>query len=467
MLFASYLSLREREAALQTALSDELRAHAVTLQMALEENYQNGRIDEAQRLIDRLRENSRVYGVLLFDERGELRSQTQTNTEVEFRQPPELARVLQTGETIEFVRTIEDKKFLSIILPLRLSDDGTKRGAVEIVKPLALVENAIARARLDRLATTLLLLAVIFLVVYVVLRRSLSRPISALLSGSRALGSGDLSHRVPMPATGNELAQLATEFNRMADNMERQREGLRTEADNRLKLEKELRHSERLASVGRLAAGIAHELGAPLNVIDARAEQLIEKPDAPRDKQIKNLTSIRSQTARITRIVRQLLNLARPYDLQFELIDLNNLVRSSLEGYDADSSLSMEIDAETLFTVTGDADFLRQVFVNIFQNASYAMPGGGRIQIEIFETARDGKELAAVRVTDTGSGIAENDLQKIFDPFYTTKDIGQGTGLGLAVSRRIVEEHGGSIEAVNAKEGGASFTVYLPMVEKI
>ncbi len=95
------------------------------------------------------------------------------------------------------------------------------------------------------------------------------------------------------------------------------------------------------------------------------------------------------------------------------------------------------------------------------------MPGGGRIQIEIFETARDGKELAAVRVTDTGSGIAENDLEKIFDPFYTTKDIGQGTGLGLAVSRRIVEEHGGSIEAVNAKEGGASFTVYLPMVEKI
>ena len=460
MLVASFLSLRQREAALESALRDELRAHAVTLQIALEENYQNGRIAEAQRLIDRLRENSRVYGVLLFDENGNLRSASQPDTAADFRQPPELAAVLRTGETIEFVRSVENRKFLSVILPLRLAAE--KRGAVEIVKPLALIEDDIARARVNWLSTTLLLLAVIFLVVYVVLRRSLSRPIAALLGGAKALGEGDLSHRVPVPGSGDELAQLAAEFNRMADNLAAQRRAAETEAENRLKLEKDLRHSERLASVGRLAAGIAHELGAPLNVIDARAEQLIEKPDATREKQIKNLTIIRSQSSRITRIVRQLLNLARPYNLRFETVETNNLIKSALEGFETDETLRIEFVSNDNQKISGDRDFLRQVFVNIFQNARQAMSGAGVLRIEIFAAPREGKNFAAVKVSDTGAGIAPENLEKIFDPFYTTKDIGQGTGLGLAVSRRIVEEHGGTIEAVNNKSGGASFTVYLP-----
>ena len=464
MLVGSILSLRQRESALETALGDELRAHAVTLQIALEENYQNGRINEAQKLIDRLRGNSRVYGVLLFDENGALRSASQFETAKDFRQPPELARVLQTGEPIEFVRSIENRKFLSIILPLRLAEN--KRGAIEIVKPLALIEDDIARARVNRLATTFLLLATIFLVVYVVLRRSLSRPITALLVGARTLGEGDLSHRVGVGKNADELAQLATEFNRMADNLAEQKRRAELEAENRLNLEKELRHSERLASVGRLAAGIAHELGAPLNVIDARAEQLIERADAPREKQIKNLTIIRAQSSRITRIVRQLLNLARPYNLRFDRVNLNDLIESALEGFETTERIKIESAANKDLNVSGDADYLRQVFVNIFRNAAQAMDGDGTLKIEITETRRGDKNFTAVEISDTGRGIAPESLEKIFDPFYTTKDIGEGTGLGLAVSRRIVEEHGGAIEAENNARGGATFTIYLPKLTK-
>ncbi len=461
MLAASFLSLRQREAALESALRDELRAHAVTLQIALEENYQNGRAGEAQKLIDRLRENTRVYGVLLFDETGELRSVSQASTAADFRQPPEVKLVLQTGETIEFVRTVENQKFLSIILPLNISDG--KRGAIEIVKPLALIENDIARARLNRLATTLLLLATIFLVVYIVLRRSLSRPIMALLDGARALGEGNLSHRVRVGTTGDELAQLAADFNRMADNLAEKRRSAEIEAENRLNLEKQLRHSERLASVGRLAAGIAHELGAPLNVIDARAEQLIENGDAPREKQIKNLTIIRTQSARITHIVRQLLNLSRPYNLRFERLKIADLIKSALEEFEAPETLKIEFAVKDESIISGDADYLRQVFVNVLRNAAQAMNNAGTLKIDIFETSRDEKTCATVVVSDSGKGIAPEDLEKIFDPFYTTKDIGQGTGLGLAVSRRIIEEHGGAIEAANKAEGGgARFTVYLP-----
>ena len=461
MLVGSFLSLRQRETALETALGDELRAHAVTLKIALEENYRNGRIGEAQNLIDRLRENSRVYGVLLFDENGALRSASQADAATNFRQPPELARVLETGEPVEFVRSIESRKFLSIILPLDLAEN--RRGAVEIVKPLALIENDIARARVGRVSTTLLLLAAIFLVVYVVLRRNFSRPVAALLGGARALGQGDLDYRVPIGdgAARDELGQLAAEFNRMADNLARQRRRAEREAENRLNLEKELRHSERLAAVGRLAAGIAHELGAPLNVIDARAEQLIEKPDAAREKQIKNLTIIRAQAARIAHIVRQLLNLARPYNLRFEPVDLRDLIESALGEFEAANDLRVEFDAPSDLTISGDEDFLRQVFTNVFRNAAQAISGAGILKIEIVETVRAAKNFYAVKISDTGRGIAPEDLEKIFDPFYTTKDIGEGTGLGLAVSRRIVEEHGGTIEAANNAQGGATFTIYL------
>lgn len=466
MLAASFLSLKQRESALETALRDELRAHAVTLQIALEENYENGRTAEAQRIIDRLRENSQVYGVILFDENGDIVSLSHSAPiSPEFRQPAELRQVLERKTSVEFIRAIEDHKFLSVILPLKLADG--KSGAVEIVKPLALIEKDIAVSRVNWLATTLLLLATIFLVVYIVLRQNLSRPILALLYGARTIGRGDLSHRVKLRTTGDELAKLAVEFNRMADNLAEQRRAAESEAENRLNLEKQLRHSERLASVGRLAAGIAHELGAPLNVIDARAEQLLEKADAPREKQAKNLTIIKTQAARITHIVRQLLNLARPYHLRFETIKIAALVRAALEDFEDAERLKIEFAAPADLTISGDADYLNQVFVNIFQNAVYAMRDEGVLSIVIAAAKRDDKEYAAIKISDTGEGIAPENLEKIFDPFYTTKDIGKGTGLGLAVSRRIIEEHDGAIEVENNAHGGASFTVYLPRGEKL
>jgi two-component system NtrC family sensor kinase len=214
-------------------------------------------------------------------------------------------------------------------------------------------------------------------------------------------------------------------------------------------------------------AGIAHELGAPLNVIDARAEQLIENADAGREKQIKNLMIIRTQSGRIAHIVRQLLNLARPYHLRFEKIEIAGLVKSALETFAPKELLKIEFAAENNLSISGDEDFLIQVFGNIFQNAVQAMNGSGTLTVEIKETERDGTRFVAVKISDTGAGIAPENLERIFDPFYTTKDIGEGTGLGLAVSTRIVGEHGGAIEAANLPGGGASFTVYLPANQKI
>ena len=462
MFVGSFLSLWQREAALEAALRGELRAHATTLQIALEVNYQNGRIAEAQQLVDRLRENSRVYSVMVFAENGELRSLSEPSTPTDFRQLPELATVLQTGEAVESLRSVENRKFLVIILPLRF--DSQKRGAVEIVKSLELIKDDIALARLNWLATTLLMLATIFLVVYIVLQHSLLRPVQALLDAARALGRGDLDYRVHSGDERNELARLAAEFNRMADNLSQQRRQAEMETENRLYLEKQLRHSERLAAVGRLAAGIGHELGAPLNVIDVRAEQLLSRPDTPPEKRERNLQIIRTQAARITHIVRQLLNLARPYNLHFAPFAVDNLIKSALEPFENDAEnrkIEIVFTAEQDLIVSADRDFLIQVLTNIFQNAVQAMEGAGELRIE----CKHAESFAVIEISDTGRSIAPENLDRIFDAFFTTKDIGQGIGLGLAVSRRIVEEHGGMIDAANNPQKGASFTIYLPLMQ--
>ncbi len=467
MAAASFLTLRQRERTLETAMRNEARAMAVTLRIALEEDYADGDTSDAQRLINRLSANTGTYGALLFDERGELLMLSDTLTAEELRHPPELEAVITRGEPAEFVRRAGGQRIFSIILPI--SAGGARRGAVEVVHPLAFVEADIRRARLVWVLTTLLLLLAIFAVVSVVLRRSLSQPVRELLGGAAALGRGDLGYRVIASRSGGEFAQLAREFNRMADSLAEQRRAALREAEERLRLESDLRHSERLAAVGRLAAGVAHEMGAPLNVIDARAEQLMLKPDAPPESQRRNLSIIRAQTERITHVIRQLLNLARTYDLNPAAVDLRGLAAEALSQFEANAARAgVEVDFDgdgEAVQVEADEAYVRQVLLNVLNNAVQAMPSGGRLRVEVeSEVAEKGmRRFASVSISDTGPGIMPEDLPKIFDPFYTTKEVGQGTGLGLSVAFRVVEEHGGWIEAANNRGApGATFTIYLP-----
>jgi signal transduction histidine kinase len=255
----------------------------------------------------------------------------------------------------------------------------------------------------------------------------------------------------------------------MADSLTEQRRAAIREAEERLALERKLRHNEQLAAVGRLAAGVAHEMGAPLQVIDGRAKQLLHHTDATIETRRRNLTIIRNQAERIARIVRQLLNLSRPHKIHFRKIELASLIEETAELIETQAEsagVEVEIRRDIDATVEADRELIQQVLLNICRNGIQAMPQGGRLRIECLKDAaeRNGRRFAALRVSDTGVGIAPEHLPNIFDPFFTTKEVGQGTGLGLPISRRIVEEHDGWIEAANGAEGGAIFTVYLSQV---
>lgn len=463
MFIASLLSLRQYELALQNALRDDLHAHAVTLKIALEEDFTNARIDEAQRLIDRLRDNTEIYSVVLFDENQNLLAQSKPLTDVNLRYPPELTKVLTQKAQSDSVRVIDGKKFASIILPMQM--DGEVIGAVELVQPLSLVEEDIFYARFYWILTTILLWVVIGIIVFFVLKRNLSEPINALLKATEAVGKGDFAHQVEISSRQDEIGKLASQFNQMADNLNEQNRAAREETENRLRLEREVRHNEQLVLVGRLAAGVAHELGAPLNVIDARAEQIQNKSDISLEKKAKNLEIIRSNVARITHLVRQLLNLARPFNLNLTKVNLRESLETALEQVEQNaeaSHIKMELAIEPDIYLKADPNYLQQVWLNIFINALQEMNEGGTLSVK---TYLDENQFSVTEIADTGKGIPEEHFVYLFDPFFTTKDIGKGTGLGLPIANRIIEEHGGKIKAKNHEKGGAVFAVHLPRYE--
>jgi two-component system NtrC family sensor kinase len=480
-LVGGLVTLRQREASLLEAARVESRAHALTLKIALEEDYLSGRTLDAQRLITRLRDNTGLFSLLLFDRSGALQAISNDLAPEEVRYFREAKQVITTGESIEIERSIGGEDFFSLITPLQLGEE--RVGAIEIIQPISFVQAHIAKARQHLVLTLLLMVVTVFLVVYLVTRYSLIRPVEELLNGARAVGRGDLNYRVIVARGGSELTSLAREFNRMADRLAEQRGTLQQETEGRISLERRLRQSEQLAAVGHLAAGVAHEMGAPLQVIDGRAKQLLHHPDASTETRQRNLTIIRNQAARITRIVRQLLNLARPYSLHLHPISPDELIRETVEMLESQAEkagVSIEIPnppLPELPTLLADPELLQQVLLNLCQNGIQAMPQGGTLSISRFPARsrhlafvgphQEGSErdYLAIQIADTGEGIPQGILPRIFDPFFTTKDVGSGTGLGLAVSRRIIEEHEGWIEAANRPGGGAIFTLFLPLPE--
>jgi signal transduction histidine kinase len=468
MSAGGYFILHQRGKALDEAMRSEVRAHAVTLRIALERLYRVGNPTDAQELIDRMSENQRIYGVVLFSNDGQVSMVSNELVADEIKFPPELNRVLATGETVETRRVIDNQEVFSILMPINVGE--VREAVFEIALPMVFIKEDYAAARREIVFFALLLFLTIIFVVIVVTRYSVLRPIDELLQGARALGRGDLNYRVIVPANDNEFAMLEREFNRMADNLEEQRNNADREMEQRLKLERQLRHTENLASVGRLAAGVAHELGTPLNVIEVRAEQILQDLDDSKDRRRRHATIILTQVERITNIVRQLLHLARPYNIQRVVVDLSELISSTLEMLETKlqpASIISEFNSQREARISGDREFLRQVFINLIVNAIHAMPEGGRLRIDYRNDPieKDGRRFIAVRISDTGTGIEEENFPFLFDPFYTTKEVGSGVGLGLPVSRRIIEEHKGWIDVENNSDGGATFTVYLQLAE--
>ena len=293
-----------------------------------------------------------------------------------------------------------------------------------------------------------LMLAFVGIALVVALHLLVSSPLEELRSAMKRVQQGDLSARASI-SSGDELEDLGRSFNHMVNEIE---------SKNQLLL-----RSEKLASIGLLAAGVAHEINNPVATISMSAESLLEMETCPAKRRF--LQAIVEEAERVGGIVGKLLSLEPAKQAHAEPCNLEEAVRSALDA------LSREIERNHIKTVlqldvrncrvVGNQDQLVQALCNIIDNAVKAMPSGGVLTVRGHH--RGG--WCVLEVHDTGTGIAPEHLDKVFDPFFTTRDVGEGYGLGLSVTHEIIERHGGQISAASGPDG-TTFTVRLPISEE-
>lgn len=301
------------------------------------------------------------------------------------------------------------------------------------------------------------------------LGRKLVRPLDNFVRVAENVASGDLSQRVDYEGK-NEIGRLALTFNKMTQRLESEVRGLERANTDLQSAQIDLIRSEKLASVGRLAAGVAHEVGNPLGAILGYTQMLI-KGVSNTNEQGDYLARIEREVKKIDGTLKELLDYSRASEPKVTLVDINNILKDALSliSHQKDFGL-VDIQwnlCEGLPYVMADEGQLRQIFVNMLINAIDAMPEGGALLLATEQLDSIGTTgMARVVISDTGVGISDEDKEKVFDPFYTTKDPGKGTGLGLSISQSIIESFGGKVE-VESKEGeGSSFIMSFPLSKK-
>ena len=423
-------------------------------------------LTRGQREVDRLR---------VFDHDGAVLAASNAPTPPLSPIAGAVARAIDTGEPQVLERRDGSRTLWVYVLPVRYAPPGGPRRSAPVRLALEVAFVAPDAGAMGRQAIRDVLLrvgaltAVLALLIAVVLQRQVLRPLARLTQSIRALGEG---HRgAPLPVERrDELGELAEAFNRMAEQLGRARDRLVAESEYALDLEQQLRRAETLAVAGKLASGIAHEVGTPLNIISGRAEMVLASlPPAHAARE--DLERIIHQIDRVSNIVRSLLDSVRLGKLEIERVAIERLVGRLLPLLDhlvRKRAITVATDIpEGLPDIAGDPGRLQQVLINLLMNAVEATPAEGRITIRAWPSDSGGRGGVSVEVADTGGGIAPNALGQVFEPFYTTKPAGHGTGLGLAITRDIVREHGGAVVATSAPGRGAAFTVWLPAYEEL
>ncbi len=331
----------------------------------------------------------------------------------------------------------------------------TGRRLYEFTKGLAHLERLEIGSLLERYQK-LSLGAIVFIVFfaavsYSLVRRHIVKPLGQIEATTRKIAHGDFSF-VPGIKSHDEVGSCIEAFNRMVKELKENQDMLV--------------QTKKLASLGTLTSGVAHEINNPLNNISTSCQILIEELDSPdKDYLRKLLRNISVQADKARDLVRNLLEFSREKVFAVDRVRLRELVEDTLELVQSDLPSNVETSVQIADDIPDpmvDRSRLQQAFLNIILNAIHAMPDGGTLSVE----ARTEDGAVFIDISDTGVGIPPENLNKIFDPFFTTKEVGQGTGLGLSVSYGIVKKHGGSL-TVKSKEGkGTTFTITLPLEQK-
>lgn len=462
---------RESQRVLHGELAKEGHAIALIAKIAAEDYLRDRQIEDLKLLVDRMTNYERVLGFRLWDENSHLIYESSSLDSFPFQNVEDLQAVLRDGSEREMRRQFAAQQAIGFIYPLN-DDDGRVRGAIQTLQLESYMQADARRGLTFIIVLTLATLGATFAIILAVTRFSVSAPIERLVGSIREVGAGAHPTRITK-RSDDELGWLAWEFNGMVERLESARLSLMEEQEQHRQTEANLRNADRLASLGRLAAGLAHEIGTPLNVISGRAGSLMRDRSDHETAQ-RNLGIILAQSDRIESIIRDMLDFARVKSARRVTTHLDVVLRDALDLVEPQlraGRVEVQVElSEPLPAVIADPDQLQQVFLNVLLNAMDAMEGGGRLQVSARverrrppDRAGPARAAVCIEFADSGSGIPPENRERVFDPFFTTKEVGHGTGLGLAVSYGIVREHGGWFDLFSEAGVGTRFTVVLPL----
>lgn len=357
-------------------------------------------------------------------------------------------------------------------------------GVLDIVYSLDNIDRKMRTSAITMAALSLGFIVIAALSVGFFVHRLVYVPLRDLETGAKRLSSGDLEQAIPVRGD-DEFGRLAASFNTMTvalrNSQSELREWGRTLEQKVAKRTQELRiaeaetaRTEKLASVGLLAAGIAHELNNPLTGVLTFTTLLRKKlPDGSADAE--DLDLVIRETKRCATIIRRLLDFSREKTPEKKFADLNLVIEDTARIIERPASfrdieIAMDLERD-LPPAWIDADLIKQVIMNMLVNAQHAIEHEGSITVrsrrypqpKSLEPGVEPVPMVEISIIDTGCGIPEKNLKRIFDPFFTSKEVGKGTGLGLSVSHGIVKAHGGTIEVESAIGKGSTFRIYLPL----
>lgn len=378
------------------------------------------------------------------------------------------------------VRYLESRprRAVYVLLPL-YPRPGKIAGVLEVVHPATRVQRQIEDGVRDQIVRVSVLSLTLAVLIWLIVRVAIRRPIGELVQTAQAFGEGNLALRSGLRRR-DEIGRLAAALNQMAERLQAARDQLVAQAQARLDLERQVQQAEKLAAVGRLASEVAHEVGTPLNVIAGRAG-IIQQALPPEHAVHRHLETIARQVERITAILRQLLDYARPRQPAARPVALRPVLEQTVDlllPLARRRAVRLEQDApDDTPPLLADPDQLQQVLINLTGNALDATAAAGVVRLYAGEPPPPPAGAASVRrgtakrpsvtfvVEDTGSGMPAEQLERVFEPFFTTKHRQAGTGLGLAIVEDIVRAHQGAIEVRSAEARGTTVVIEWPAAD--
>ncbi len=454
LLGAGWYGLHVIQEGAEERMREEIELIARAIRQPLSHSMERDRPGSVEKALEAAFRFGRVYAAYVYDADGDLIASS--GSRKASVAGPQAARLATDKTRQDEFREFSGEKIYSYFAPLTDSG-GRVNGLLQVTRLGSDFQQDMAKRRNQALLAVIPVAALLVLLVLMGHQWTLGRPLRRIEGDLYRIGGGDHDLRLE-PGGPRELRHLVSVINGMLDGLARSRRELEDRQARERVLEGRLRQSEKLAAIGQLAAGVAHELGTPLSVIDGHAQRALRREDLG-DEAVAAFERTRGEVRRMESIVRQLLDFGRRNPPAVRPEPLDTLARAALAQV-ADEARREGVEVETVGDLPApevrvDRVRLEQALTNLLRNAIQA---GRRVRLSWYHDAH----AAGFVVEDDGPGIDDAVRSHLFEPFFTSKPVGQGTGLGLAVAHAAVADHGGRIELITGTLGGACFCIELP-----